>query len=488
MARIRPVFEALRDDCPKAIWSQGISLSRSATVQKQSDDGDEIVLLVTSPIALMARTVRVFIDDEDWMCDCKASDDACDHAVVGLLALQRAEDEGEELPDPGQGGSQAVAMVQYRFSRSKGGLRLSRMLVAGDYEEPLTGTVTGAAIRGGDGPKVVANPIDLKIESQLSYRFPEWLPAPHAKKLLRTLSVKDDLTLDGAPVSTSPRAVGLLARVTDGDYGGFMVQLIQDPSISEVFNCEVALCGGVLRPIDRDTGLSAREMGELRGGRIYRADEVSVLVGEVLPSLKKRLPLQVQTSKLPETTKDAPPRLLMEAIKEGHELVVMPTIVYGDPAIARLSGDKLIPLGGKQVPIRQPDEEARLKRRANGTMGLLVGHRARLVGEDAVAFAQKIGRWPGTVTGDGLKGFHLAPPLEPQVGFLDHDLDGERYEDELGGEGDWGIAFSSPGKGKARTGDVLRAWRAGASLVPLDDGGWAPLPIGWLERFGSVVS
>ncbi|MFT7624948.1 MAG: SNF2 family DNA or RNA helicase, partial [Myxococcota bacterium] len=48
--------------------------------------------------------------------------------------------------------------------------------------------------------------------------------------------------------------------------------------------------------------------------------------------------------------------------------------------------------------------------------------------------------------------------------------------------------FSSPGKGKARTGDVLRAWRAGASLVPLDDGGWAPLPIGWLERFGSVVS
>jgi SNF2 family DNA or RNA helicase len=35
---------------------------------------------------------------------------------------------------------------------------------------------------------------------------------------------------------------------------------------------------------------------------------------------------------------------------------------------------------------------------------------------------------------------------------------------------------------------VLRAWQAGASLVPLPEGGWAPLPVDWLERFGDRVA
>jgi hypothetical protein len=35
---------------------------------------------------------------------------------------------------------------------------------------------------------------------------------------------------------------------------------------------------------------------------------------------------------------------------------------------------------------------------------------------------------------------------------------------------------------------VLRAWREGATLFPLAGGGWAPLPLDWLSRFGDRVA
>jgi SNF2 family DNA or RNA helicase len=41
---------------------------------------------------------------------------------------------------------------------------------------------------------------------------------------------------------------------------------------------------------------------------------------------------------------------------------------------------------------------------------------------------------------------------------------------------------------RADTQGVLRAWRDGLDLVPLEDGGWAPLPADWLARFGDRVA
>jgi SNF2 family DNA or RNA helicase len=57
------------------------------------------------------------------------------------------------------------------------------------------------------------------------------------------------------------------------------------------------------------------------------------------------------------------------------------------------------------------------------------------------------------------------------------------------------VRFTTPatpgGSEKARHADparVLRAWREGTSLVPLEGGGWAPLPADWLERFGHRIA
>ena len=34
----------------------------------------------------------------------------------------------------------------------------------------------------------------------------------------------------------------------------------------------------------------------------------------------------------------------------------------------------------------------------------------------------------------------------------------------------------------------MRAWQEGLGIVPLGDGGWASLPLGWLEKHGQRVA
>ena len=41
---------------------------------------------------------------------------------------------------------------------------------------------------------------------------------------------------------------------------------------------------------------------------------------------------------------------------------------------------------------------------------------------------------------------------------------------------------------RIRTATVLHAWQTGASLVPLQGGGWAPLPLDWLAQYGQQVA
>jgi SNF2 family DNA or RNA helicase len=57
----------------------------------------------------------------------------------------------------------------------------------------------------------------------------------------------------------------------------------------------------------------------------------------------------------------------------------------------------------------------------------------------------------------------------------------------------WEVEFESlEGQGRRRGAAdphrVLEAWRSAEPLVPLLEGGWAPLPVDWLERFGQRVA
>jgi superfamily II DNA or RNA helicase len=203
----------------------------------------------------------------------------------------------------------------------------------------------------------------------------------------------------------------------------------------------------------------------------------------VLPSLVERIPVDVQTERLPKMVRERP-RLALNVRRDRDQLAVLPTIVYGDPAIARIDGDKLVRLG-EPVPVRDHAAERALIRRIHNELQLAPGRWLRLAGAEAVDFAARLESWDGEIAGSGRAAFHVTAPLEPRVRIA-----GTRLEVAFEAPGD-PEAPEGPGAAGSRRADpaaVLRAWRDGSTLVPLVDSGWAPLPADWLERYGDRIT
>jgi len=269
----------------------------------------------------------------------------------------------------------------------------------------------------------------------------------------------DGVQLDGAPVQISGEAIAPSVVVEDVP-GGFKLRLGSRGILGE----PVVLADGVLHPA-AEPSLSGRERRELEEGRVFRADELGELVGVVLPSLKNRVTLDIRTKKLPTAVR-ARPRMSLVCKRDGDHLYLLPGIVYGDPPTGRVDGERLVALGG-DVPIRDLEAERALAERFH-ELGLKVGRAEELDTETAIEMAQTLERFDGHIEGNGLAAFRLHPALTAEL-----SAENDRFD----------IRF-----GNADPKAVLRAWRDGASLVPLRDGGFAPLPVDWLEQYGDAVA
>jgi superfamily II DNA or RNA helicase len=301
------------------------------------------------------------------------------------------------------------------------------------------------------------------------------LPRAIVTKLLRALSACEDVSLDGSAVRTATTPVGPRVAVEDqGD--GFRVVLEDDPEISEVFQNGIALCGATLRPV-AEPKLTGREHHEFSAGRHYGPSSWNELVTEVLPALRGRVALDVRTTRLPAIER-LPPRIVVETRRDGTSLTALAILVYGDPPQARVDGGKLVHLQGA-LPLRDDRAEQRELRHLASRLGLAPGVPAVVSGSEAVALVAKLSAWDGDVRGEGRDRFVLVGPITPTVRVSD--------------DGGLDVLFASAGmKGggprRADPGAVLSAFRAGESLVALDGGGYAPLPLDWLSRFGERVA
>src|SRR5690606_13939396 len=110
-------------------------------------------------------------------------------------------------------------------------------------------------------------------------------------------------------------------------------------------------------------GLSPERFEALRKGEIFGERDVGVLVGQLLPELRKLLPITIETPRLPGSVK-LRPRIQLTTVREGDALAVLPTIVYGDPPIARADGDRLTLLGaeGKRAARELPVRDLRIEK------------------------------------------------------------------------------------------------------------------------------
>ncbi len=468
---MQSLFEAVRAACSPTTWSRGVELTRRKAVSQERAGRDERVFRVVTRGGMICPRVTLYTDDDDWDCDCPSREPACEHVAAAVIACRQAEERGDEIT----AAEEAAGHIRYRFFRQGTELHLERLVRYGGGWHTLESTIAALTSRRVDGPPVAATQADLAVELVLDSLRPARVPRHSAEKLLAALTRCEDVRLEEDPVGVSRQPVLPVVRVTDqGD--GFRLQLVDEENVAEVFDNGMALAGNELRPIGASK-LSGSELHRLPRGSYYGPDRIAELVTEVLPSLAERVRIDARTDRLPRAVREKP-RILIDVQREGETLTVLPTLVYGDPPTARIDGGRLVHLQGA-MPLRDDAEERRQVGRLQRELGLAPGVRVPFHGEEGVRFARRLERWQGEVKGAAHRWFREAPPLVPRL-----RLDPASFE--VGFE----VEPSSGGAraGRADAGAVLRAWREGASLVPLVDGGWSPLPADWLTRHGERLA
>ncbi len=477
---MQSLFDAIREECSPRVWSRGVELVRADAVIGQREQDDELVLQVSTRGGMMAPTVILYPGDEDWECECATSEPVCEHVAAAIIAVRQSRRKGRSLPAP----ERAKGRLRYAFSRHEGGLSFRRLVVVDGKAEPLRSTLNAIASGRVDGPTFAASSADVAVELALGANRLGPMDRAAMRRLIEPLSRCEDITLDDVPIRVSNEPSGLHGLLVDGE-GGFVLSVRQDPGVSERFNNDSVLCGDVLRVIG-PTGLTGRELADLPAGRFFPNERVSDLVTEVLPSLEARIPVDVQTRRLPKTGRERP-RIAIDVRESGSRLSVLATLVYGDPPSARVDGNRLVHIRGT-IPIRDTNLEKSELRRLRDELGLVPGKRLDMGPEQAIAFSKRLSVWRGEVKGDAHESFTLTSPLVPELEIQDDTLKLRFESPMLAGEAGPEEGETRPDARTAAPEAVLRAWQEGTSLVRLRGGGVAELPADWLERYGQRIA
>ena len=466
------LLDAIRKKALPGIWSVGVKLAREGGVQRAPSS--EPSFRVRAAGHTIAPTVTLYPEDLEWSCDCDGKADPCAHVVAAAIwgAQPRAE-AGDSVTPPSN-----AARIQYRFAKKGRLLTLARVIVWNDGREERMAASLTSALAVGSVPKGLSpTHEDVAIERLLGLPAREVVPVGSLGGIFEALSSNESVTLEGVAIQTSGERVVPRATVDDGPSGGFVIRIGPDPRVEEIVALGVARVGNTLHP------LGGMDMGEtwerLPFTRPFRSTDKTDLVTKVLPELEKTYVVDVRTKKLPRKVREAQPRIALDLSHKGHTLSVLPTLVYGDPPIARVDGPNLTILG-KEVPVRKPGVERELVIRLRDALNLVPGRRVDFDGTFAARFAQKLRAWQeedgGGDTGSPFGKIALVPRVL---------VKGDTFDVLFEGVGEDGTAILGQ---RAEAAAVLRAFRDGLDLVPLEGGGWAPLPAEWLALHGHRVA
>jgi hypothetical protein len=469
---LKELFETVKKQALPAIWAQGVKLAREDSVSLERESAGRLELRVRVPARTAYLNVSLFTQDGEWTCDCPGPADPCVHVVAAMLAAQRVAQAGQRLPDARQTGAQLV----YAFRRlPMSGLTLDRFVVVGEARTKLDGTLASVhgkfALSPGNGDLVVDR--ILTAASRGVLRPGVW------QSLLEALSGAT-VEFDGKPIQVSAEPLLPAGRVYD-DGEEIVLSVEQNPELSAVVELGLGRVGNTLRPLGL-VELTGMKLERLPLRRRFAVSDVGELATKVLPEIELKLKVAIESSRMRRRGKTRmAPRLAFQLSHAEHTLSVVPMVVYGDPMNARIEGARLVHVQG-DVPERDEIAERRLIERLRDELFLVPGRRVDFDGQEANKFATKLRDFQLRLGGDPATMLVRATAVEARVRVAGDTLS---IEFEVPGEDS-----SAPGgrRGKASAEAVLRAWQDGLALVPLEGGGWAPLPRDWLEKFGDRVA
>ncbi len=416
------LLAAVRANCPPQLFERGLGYARAGGVARAGPDTFVV------RIAGRADAVEVWVNGEDYECNCGA-DATCGHVAAVAVAL------AEGLVSEGARG------IAYKLRRDTSGLIFDREVPDGAPRRPVD-TELNRVLAGQWGRPNL--PRGLAAQAIVALRGSQ------------VLLDGEPLTCDGAPVT--PVAI----VVDDGD--GWKVRLVRRPGIDEAFVNGVVRMGSTLRPLG-ETKLELGQRQRLVNGVSFAPGEASRLVTEFLPDLRKLVDVEVRTARLPEPRRD-PPRLAWDVTVDGHHLRAIAHVVYGDPAYARVEHGELRRLEARVIPTRDRDAERRLLE-----SGVPVGVPVENDGAQAALWV------------NGLPAPARQAILDRAPAFRIQKASGDP-EVSLSGDGDYRVQLSGDVDPRA----LIAAWRDRDALVPLLSGGWRPVPRQWLDEHAAVLA
>lgn len=463
------------------LWSLGVRLARAGSARLDQKDETEAVYRVKAAGRAIAPSAVLYLAEGEWSCDCGSDSDPCEHVVAAAISHKEAALTQTTATSAPVGTS---PWLGYRLSRTTGpSLIIERAFVHADgTERPLQGSLATlvAARRCPVDPThedLAIDPILARATAFSADRSRSQGLAPEAAlRLLRVLAGSRDVKLDGAPITVDPRPL-LPTAVIQDSAGGLELRVEAPPDVGEILDRGVALAAGQIRPIGA-FALTGARLEKLPLVRTVGPKEIATLVAEVLPEIERHVAVEVRSTRLPARTKDVEPRIHFQLPEHGHTLSILPTLVYGDPPAIRIDGDEMVHLSGA-VPRRNPTREREVLGALRDELSLVPGRLVHFDGQEAARFVERL------QTFQKRRSAHLperslgGTPLLPHVSFA-----GERFEIEFSTE----PADAGGERRSADPGQVLRAFHDGLSVVPLEGGGWAPLPADFLTRFGHILS
>ncbi|QRN97607.1 helicase [Archangium violaceum] len=501
------LLETVRGEARPDTWSAGMGLARAGAVSVQSVGEEEAVLRVRATGRPAPLTTVLYPEDDIWECDCRGRVDPCEHVVAAAIILHQTVTQRaaaprapaprapaprapspapapQAVPRPSGAAPKPERMV-YRFKRVDGGLQLERLLVRPDNTARLLARSLASVLTNPvEAARIQVEPCDLIVDKLLMKPTRGALPPERLDALLRALEPARTVLFDGNLVSVSSEP--LLPRVTVEDRGEQTVLKVEkDPRVTEVVTPGVVVCGGSLCRLG-EQALTGARLEKLPQERVFAPDQMGELTGKVLPDFARRMPVDVKSRRLPPIDRTLVPRISLELDQLDSGLSVLPTLVYGSPPSVRIDNGRMVYLKGA-VPVRDEPAEQKLIHQLRDELNMVPGRRVTVQGKEAVQLADKLRRWRGGLTGDAARvvspNVQLRPTLSvdagatasgvPQVGFS--------FEFQVEGAG--------PGAPRSvDAGAVMRAWEEGLGLVPLEGGGWAPLPTAWLKTHGQRVA
>jgi len=411
-------------------------------------------------------------ENELWQCDCGSDDDPCAHIVGTILAVRQGKDQAGAVRAAGI----APAAVAHLLTSSGSFLSFERALIAGEERVPVRSSLAQAVTEFAKSRRTVSlTEAEERIDHALAGKYSGVLEPKTMRRLIPALSRTPHVEVDGQRIKVSSEPLSVEVEVVDANDGaaaGFRVRRVVDPLVERLFDNSVAIRAGSLHAVE-DSSLSTDDIELLRGpGAFFPASRALDLATRVLPNLHSKVRVIVRSERIPRTRRVSPRVVIAtQADETGISLTVAPEIVYGDPIIARVVSGELRLVDSREVPIREPLQEARLVRELSSRLSLRIGEAKVFRGEAAVHFSRRLQGW--NTEGLGTAIFNAAEVVLPRAVGSREGLD-FRFESATGSTTD---ALA-----------VVQAWRRGESFVPLRDGGWGTIPAEWLAAHGDALA